>query len=124
MSRIQAVPREKVPGVHSAATDVRQGCFSLIVVVMLICRPAGTSAGAQADDLISAARDGDLARVQALVASRGEVDAKGRNGATALMAASNNQHVDVVQALLDRGADVNATARDGATALILAAEHG
>ena len=76
------MPREKVPGVHSAATDVRQGFFSLIVVVMLICRPAGTSAGAQADDLISAARDGDLARVEALLASRVDVNSKGRNGTT------------------------------------------
>ena len=40
------------------------------------------------------------------------------NGATALMVASDNGHLDVVQALLAKGAEVNARDNDGLTALM------
>ena len=45
-------------------------------------------------------------------------------GETALIAASQEGHIDVVQALLDKGADVNVKANNGTTALIAAAQEG
>lgn len=45
-------------------------------------------------------------------------DAFEDNGATALIRAADNGHLDVVRLLLDKGADVNAHDNDGITALM------
>ena len=74
----------------------------------------------QAEDLINAAIRGDAAAVQALLAKGAEVNAKGNDGWTALILASQEGHLHVVQALLAKGADVNAKADNGATALMVA----
>ena len=78
-----------------------------------------------AEDLINTASRGEAAAVQALLAKGADVNAKGRNGVTALMAASENGHRDVVQALRSKGADVNVRAiKAGVTALIVASHNG
>jgi serine/threonine-protein phosphatase 6 regulatory ankyrin repeat subunit B len=46
------------------------------------------------------------------------------DGATALMAAAQNDHRPIVQALLARGARPNTEAPDGVTALMLASVQG
>jgi len=82
--------------------------------------------GAQSDDLIDAAFKGDLARVNALLDTKLDLNArKGNqpNGATALMGASQNGHLEVVRALLDAKVDVNAKLDNGFTALILASQY-
>ena len=58
--------------------------------------------------------------VQALIAEGAEVNAKAKDGRTALMWASQKGHRDVVQALLAKGADVNAKDNKGRTALMAA----
>ena len=50
--------------------------------------------------------------------------ARGKDGASPLMAAIANDQRAMVSLLLDKGADVNATADDGTTAFILAAGKG
>ena len=60
-----------------------------------------------AEAFVSAARDGDLAAMQKLLARGVDVNAKDNSGGTALYWASFD-HLDIVRALLDRGADVNA----------------
>ena len=77
-----------------------------------------------AEDLINTASRGEAAAVQALLAKGADVNAKGRNGVTALMAASENGRRDVLQTLLAKGADVNAKTNDGATALMAACQNG
>jgi uncharacterized protein len=52
------------------------------------------------------------------------VNARASNGATALIVASYNGHLEVVQALLAKEADVNAERNDGRTALDAATAGG
>ena len=60
--------------------------------------------------------------VQALIAAKADVNAKRRDGATALMLASEERHLEVVQALIAAKADVNVKDVYGFTALITAAK--
>lgn len=76
------------------------------------------------DDLIGAAKRGDVAAVQALLAKGANVNAKDNYGDTALMEASAKGHREVVQVLLDKGADVNAKTYRGHTALMPASNEG
>ena len=85
---------------------------------------AGTRANAQGDDLINAAKNGDLPRVKALLAAKADVNAKSDDGFTALMMASEEGRLDVVQALLAGNADANAKTAKGATALMMASLNG
>ncbi|MEW6112716.1 MAG: ankyrin repeat domain-containing protein, partial [Thermodesulfobacteriota bacterium] len=62
--------------------------------------------------------------VSVLLDKGGDVDAKDKDGGTALMEASKKGHVDVVKVLLDKGADANAKTEDGRTALMFAASWG
>ncbi len=79
-------------------------------------------AGVTAKDaaLIEAARRGDTDSVKALIAAGTDVNAKDKDGKTALMAASN---ADCVKALIAAGVDVNAKNNNGETALSLAKDH-
>ena len=55
------------------------------------------AAAAPANDLISAADRADAAAVNALLTKGADVDAKDKDGRTALMLASRNGYLDVVQ---------------------------
>lgn len=57
--------------------------------------------------LITAARNGDEARVQQLLAAGASVTAQDAHGVTALIAAAYGNHVPVAKLLIDAGADVN-----------------
>ncbi|MGA3070514.1 MAG: ankyrin repeat domain-containing protein [Terracidiphilus sp.] len=105
------------------ATRPLKQSLILGILVVLACVVASTRANAQGDDLINAAKSGDLPRVTTLLASGINVDAKSSKGATALFVASYYGHLDVVQALLAKGADVNARS-NGATALYIASQEG
>lgn len=59
--------------------------------------------------------------VQALLAKDADVNAKAKDGQTALMLAVYNGHIKIVQALLAKGADVNIQNNNGETALMFAA---
>ena len=92
------------------------------VAVMALCVTVAV-AGVN-EDLIAAAFNGDLPEVQRLLAKGAEVNAKDKEGKTALMMASWNGHVEVVRVLLAKRADVNAKRNDGTTALMLASYRG
>ena len=47
-----------------------------------------------------------------------------RNGATAVLGASQNGHLEIVRLLLESGADKDLTKNDGATALTIASQNG
>ena len=74
--------------------------------------------------LIEASLRGHFDTVRRLLDQGADINAKGINGATALMMACWWGHVDIVRLLLDRGANVNGKGLDGYTALMEAARYG
>ena len=95
--------------------------FSLLFLFMLL--PFSSYAGIN-DELIDAARKGDINRIKKLLDKGADVNAKDKDGETALMAAALRGHTEIVQFLLNKGADVNAKRNDGTTALMAAAREG
>ncbi len=74
--------------------------------------------------IYTAARDGDLPTVQALLAQGGDVNAVNESGSTALHFAADRGRTEVVRFLLDHGAAVNVKSKSGSTPLLLAAQSG
>ena len=72
--------------------------------------------------LFSAARLGCEKEARALIDWGAAVDAKDREGATALARAAQAGKISVATLLIEKGADVNARAVDGSTPLFYAAE--
>ena len=60
------------------------------------------------DQLFAAAESGNRDQVQRLLAAGVDVNAKGRDGLTALMKACLKGHLEVARVLVNAGADVNA----------------
>ncbi|MDQ1314660.1 MAG: uncharacterized protein QG662_769 [Pseudomonadota bacterium] len=75
-------------------------------------------------ELFAAARSGDTAQIQALLAAGADHATADEAGETALMHAAHSGQVAAVQALLAAGADVNAKSQLGWTALAKAAYNG
>lgn len=74
-------------------------------------------------DLLIAAYEGDKEKVQSLLSQGANVNARDKDGNTALMkAALISEDLEIVKLLLDKGAKVNAQNNEGDTALIYAAE--
>jgi ankyrin repeat protein len=81
-------------------------------------------ATAAGSDVADAARRGDRAAVQKLIASKADVNAPQVDGATALHWAVYRDDAEMVDVLLRAGANVAATNRAGATPLGMAALYG
>jgi ankyrin repeat protein len=71
--------------------------------------------------LLIAARAGNAATVDVLLAGRARVDARNRFGDTAVMVAALNGRLDIVKKIVERGAELNPS---GWTPLIYAATGG
>ena len=97
--------------------------FVLLAVLLLV---AGCSRTPWASSpLIQAAREGDAAAIQRLLAAGADPDRPGgSHGWTPLIHAIHKNQRDSVEALLDGGADMNRKVGHGATALMLAAGCG
>ena len=67
---------------------------------------------------MEAAAKGRLESLEKLLEAGGQVNARDKNGQTALMDAARAGHVEVVETLLSTGADVNAKNGEGQTAYI------
>jgi uncharacterized protein len=72
--------------------------------------------------LFAAARFGCEAEARALLDRGAAIDARDRDGATALARSAEANKLPLMRLFLDRGADVNARAVDGSTPLFYAAE--
>lgn len=95
---------------------------ALIVVVLAVL---AWSSPAFCGEIHDAARNGDLAKVQALLKDNPDlVSSKDDDGMTPLIWAAFKDHKDVVDLLLANNADVNAKNRVGGSALLYAADKG
>ena len=90
-----------------------------LLVVCVLVLAAGC-----ANKLYNASFYGDNIAVSTLLAEGVDVNSEGfYGGATSLMAASQNGHIDIVRILLANGANVDAQRDEGQTALIYATVH-
>lgn len=103
---------------------IRTSLVSVVTTLILIHIAACLSVSAA--DIHDAARDGDVAKISALIAADPSlVNAKAdAGGATPLMYAIHFNKVAAAKLLLEKGADVNAKASTGQTALFEAAANG
>ncbi len=99
--------------------------------VLTICGICSFSAGIataeggdQSQELIKASLAGDLPKTERLLREGANVNARFKDGFTALMLASLTNHPAIVKLLLGKGADVNARTSHGVTALMLASGKG
>ena len=86
--------------------------------------PKSRQVSAPTDDLLAAAKTGDTARVEALLARGFSPNVTGPNGWTPLMFAALEGHTDAVVALIGAGATIDAMSEDGATPLMAATLKG
>ena len=94
-------------------------------LIMILAAAAALSAhDALDDELISAARAGDLALVEALLDQGTDIEVRDDIGRTALMYASTMGRAAVVETLLDRGAALEARDNSGWSALMWASGEG
>jgi hypothetical protein len=100
---------------------IRLGMAGFMIVVFLGLNSLGQAAKL---DLFQAIVRGDKAQVRTLLSKGIDVNAKNRQGMTALMAATIKGDFDIVKALLDRGADPNSRDNLGRTPLMFAAQKG
>ncbi len=78
----------------------------------------------QIDDLLEAVKLGNLDKVKAMIASGIDVNAKNKDGLTAVMVAAWAGKPELLKAMIAAGADVNAKDKFGNTALHFAAAIG
>lgn len=94
------------------------GCAAAMMAALIL---VGNLSGAE---IHNAAKDGDLAKVKALVlADPAIVNAKDSTGSTPLHLAAAGGHKEVVQFLIDNKADVHAKNRSGETPMDVAMFH-
>jgi ankyrin repeat protein len=96
----------------------------LTVALLLVALLLGACSREYNTELMTAAKDGNLAAVQAVYQRGGDVNQANNKGKRALMFAASEGHVDVVKWLIEQGADVNVADNFGTTALIVAATAG
>ncbi len=97
-----------------------------VVVLAVMCVPLWGAQFRRMNDqqFIDMCKDGDTQGVIKAIRAGAEVNAKNKNGWTALMWVAMNGHTEIVNVLIKAGAEVNAKNKNGWTALIAAANKG
>ena len=94
---------------------------SLLFVTVLV----GVDGLAAGDGpVVTAAREGDLPALRALIAKRADVNETARDRSTALLWAAYHSDLEMVRTLIDAGARVDAANRYGVTPLLQASRTG
>ena len=96
--------------------------FSWLCAVLLatLCVPVL----AQPAPLVEAAGRGDLPAVRRLLEGGAAIEQRDARGRTAVLAATDGNHLEVVRVLIARGADVNAQDQQQDSAFLLAGARG
>ena len=101
---------------------------ALPLVALAACGGGDGERGRPADrrpsTLVAAAARGDVESVRRLLDDGAPVNARDRNGRTAVTAAALGDHVDVVRVLIDAGADVDLQDADRNNPLLVCGETG
>lgn len=96
----------------------------LLLCVVMVALSVSAAFGGATEDLFEAAQDKDTTpqKIQSLIESGANVNAKDKDGWTALMAGVRyTTNPEVVEVLINAGADINAKSNGGCTPLMLAA---
>jgi len=103
----------------------KKGFFAL-AVALAVTTMFATSGRLQAagNSLADAAYDGDLAKVQELIANGADANETQADGTSALIWATYNSFPEMAEALIAAGADVNASNNFGVTPLLQASRTG
>jgi ankyrin repeat protein len=101
---------------------VRWLLISLLSLVVVLPAIRGQAAGD--NPLVTAAKNGDVQSVRALIAKRADVNVPGNDGSSALLWAAYNGEVEMTRALLAAGAVVDMANRYGVTPLLQASRAG
>jgi uncharacterized protein len=116
------------PSTRGAALSRQADAAATPIPACLPGAPATSEVESVATDqdlaLIAAARDGDAATVEQLLAAGASVHARDANGMTALIAAAWRNHLEVACALIEAGADVNAKDDTVQSAYLIATSEG
>ena len=104
--------------------DHRVFFLILIFCMLMIYLPACAVMGLQQNALITAVRDGDVAKAEAVLEKDPDVNNVTKDQRFALMAAASNGYPEIAGLLVEKGADVNLANEDGMTALMAAAANG
>jgi len=91
--------------------------LGLLLAVSTMGVPYGVDAAGAVDPLISAVREGDIAKSRQLLDNGADPNVGDQRGMTPLMHAAGASRLELVELLLARGAKLNARDRDGDTAL-------
>lgn len=94
--------------------------FAYIILLLALLLPAPLLAQEDGAALVEAARIGDIAEVERLIAADVDVDWQDEDGATALTVASGFCDADIVAHLLGAGAEIDLPGSYGETALMRA----
>ncbi len=98
--------------------------LSLSNVLLLECMHVQGLASPANQELINAAKNGNLEGVEAALNAGVDVNYADSDGYTALMWAAVYEHTEMVRLLIEQGADVNRANNNGTTALMWAAVYG
>jgi ankyrin repeat protein len=115
--------RGKASAAHHVQTIARAILSLIAIFVLLVTLSARANAGPN-EDILLAAKAGDLGKVEAALAAGASVNAQDADGLTPLMLAAIYGHDNVAGLLLDRTANLNARTPIGASPLTLAAQNG
>jgi uncharacterized protein len=127
MGRSPELPRSllRAPAMLSA---MRWAVVAIALVALAACGSGEEERAGPSDrrwsTLVSAAARGDVESVRRLLADGAQVDARGRDGRTAVTAAALGDHVDVARVLIDAGADVDLQDAERNNPLLVCGETG
>ncbi len=98
--------------------------ISTAAIVLLVLASLGGCSRKQDDALLEAARNGDSAIAETVIAQGARVNVRGENGWTPLMWASLRGNDALVRLLIEKGADIHLRSKGEATALMWASLEG